>query len=288
MQSDEASDTLQEARRKDAAIRHAKNQQMTSREAKNLDAIEVLGVRITTADSERLLDYIGCSVAGGHKRTILSGNVHALNLSYEQTWLRDYLNHADAVRLDGAGVRLGARLLGHRTPTRITWADFGWELAAYAAENSLRLFFLGSKPGIAEKAARTLQEKYPHLQVVGTHHGYFDKTPGGQESADVLQLINDAHPDIVIVGFGMPLQEAWLSHCREAIQAPVVMTGGAVFDYISGVLQRPSRVFTGFGLEWLGRMLIEPRRLWRRYLIGNPRFLWRILRGEFARWTKGR
>jgi len=116
------------------------------------------------------------------------------------------------------------------------------------------------------------------LRIVGTYHGYFDKTPGSPGNEAVIQAINAVKPNILIVGFGMPLQERWLMENWDRVEASVALTGGAVFDYVSGDLRRPPCWMTSHGLEWLGRLLIEPRRLWQRYLIGNPLFLWRVLK----------
>jgi N-acetylglucosaminyldiphosphoundecaprenol N-acetyl-beta-D-mannosaminyltransferase len=179
---------------------------------------------------------------------------------------------------DGAGVMLGARLLGHHIPERITYADWIWQLAEFAEPRGFTFFFLGARPGVADKAAASLKARYPALRVVGTHHGYFDKTPGSAENEAVIEQINAVKPNILIVGFGMPLQERWLRDNWDHIDANVALTGGAVFDYVSGELQRAPRWMTDNGLEWLGRLLIEPRRLWKRYLIGNPLFIWRVLK----------
>ena len=159
----------------------------------------------------------------------------------------------------------------------MTWADFGWDLAAFAAKQSFRLFFCRAKPAVAELAAEKLKERHPQLNIVGIQHGYFDKTPGSLENQAVIQKINASQPDILIVGFGMPAQERWLKENIDQIEATVIMTGGAVFDYISGTLDRGPRLLTENGFEWLARLLIEPRRLWKRYLLGNPLFLWRVL-----------
>jgi N-acetylglucosaminyldiphosphoundecaprenol N-acetyl-beta-D-mannosaminyltransferase len=188
------------------------------------------------------------------------------------------LNSAEIVFCDGAGVVLGARILGNHIPQRITYADWTWQLAEFAEPRGFTLFFLGARPGVADKAAANLKARYPDLRIVGTHHGYFDKTPGSAENEAVIEQINTVRPNILIVGFGMPLQERWLMENWDRIDANVALTGGAVFDYVSGELQRAPRWMTDNGLEWLGRLLIEPRRLWRRYLIGNPLFLWRVLK----------
>lgn len=246
--------------------------------ADTVERIYMLGTQLSLCNKASLLALIRQAAQKKQSLTILSGNIYSFNLAYEQPWLRAFFNHADIVRLDGAGVRLGARLLGHATPQRMTWADFGWDLAEMAARSRLTMFFLGSKPGIAEKAAAKFREKYPDIKIIGTHHGYFDKALNSEENQAVIQRIADAKPDILVVGFGMPLQERWLSETRERLAAHVILTGGAVFDYISGELHRGPKWMTDHGLEWLARLIIEPHRLWKRYIIGNPLFMWRILK----------
>jgi N-acetylglucosaminyldiphosphoundecaprenol N-acetyl-beta-D-mannosaminyltransferase len=179
---------------------------------------------------------------------------------------------------DGAGVVLAARILGKHLPGRITYADWAWQLASFAERENLSLFFLGARPGVVEKAAARLLAKHPNLKIVGVHHGYFDHDPGTPENEAVLKEINASRPDILLVGFGMPLQERWLMQNWNRVDARIALTGGAVFDYVSGELRRGPRILTDNSFEWLARLLIEPKRLWRRYVIGNPLFLLRVLK----------
>lgn len=209
---------------------------------------------------------------------VLNANVHCLNLAYKDRDLRDLLNGAELVFCDGAGVMLAARILGRRIPERITYADWMWQLSAFAAAEGLSLYFLGAEPGVAGRAADRLKERYPNLKVAGVHHGYFDLTPGSPANASVIRQINTVAPDILVLGFGMPLQERWLMQNWPEVDAHVALTGGAVFDYISGELRRGPKVLTDNGFEWLARLFVEPRRLWRRYIVGNPLFLIRVLR----------
>ncbi len=116
-----------------------------------LPTIKLLGVSFTVYDQAALLTIVQQRSLNRSKTTILSGNIHSFNLAYENKWLRDFFNQADIVRIDGAGVRLGAKLLGYTTPSRMTWADFAWSLAEFCAQNNRTLFFLGAKPGVAEK-----------------------------------------------------------------------------------------------------------------------------------------
>jgi N-acetylglucosaminyldiphosphoundecaprenol N-acetyl-beta-D-mannosaminyltransferase len=241
--------------------------------------IQLLGIPLTLIDKPSLLATIQQVATTRQKKAlILSGNIYSCNLAYETPWLRTFFNRATIVRIDGAGVRLGARLLGYKSPPRMTWADFAWDLAALCEQHQLTLFFLGAKPGIAEKTAIKLQTKHPHLHFVGIQDGYFDKEKNSSENIAIIQQINTAQPDILLVGFGMPLQEQWLSENWDNLNVAVTLTGGAVFDYISGELQRAPKWMTDNGLEWMGRLMIEPKRLWRRYVIGNPLFLWRVLK----------
>jgi N-acetylglucosaminyldiphosphoundecaprenol N-acetyl-beta-D-mannosaminyltransferase len=242
----------------------------------------VLGIQLSMCTEVELLDAIRHSVVIGSKMTVLSGNVHSFNLACQHQWLRSFFNKADIVRLDGVGVRLGAWILGFRTPSRVTWADFAWDLARYAELHGLTLFFLGGRPGVAERASEVLKTRFPDLRIVGTHHGYFDKAPGDPENESLVEQINAVRPDILIVGFGMPTQERWLLENWDRVEANVALTGGAVFDYVSGELRRAPIWMTDHGLEWLGRLLIEPRRLWKRYLVGNPLFLWRVVQQRFG------
>ena len=237
----------------------------------------MLGVGVDPLTVGELHAGIKRLVEGGGRGTVLNVNANCLNLLYTDAALRGFFDRADLVFCDGAGVMLAARLLGRSIPERITYADWAWRLAAFAEAEGLSLFLLGAAPGVAERAARRLLTLHPDLRISGIEHGYFDHRPGSTGNEAVLRKVNAADPDILIVGLGMPMQERWLMENRDAINASVALTGGAVFDYVSGGLRRGPRLLTDNGFEWLARLLVEPRRLWRRYLIGNPLFLLRVL-----------
>ncbi len=240
--------------------------------------INILGTKVDVLTVNELHNYIAEHSKDQRKALILHANVYGLNLAVNLQWLREFYNLADIVFCDGAGVMLAARILGYRIPERITYADWMWQIGEFAADNSITFFFLGGRSGVAEKAKSVMQKRFPKLKIVGTHHGYFDKQLGSQENTYVIKLINQANPDILLVGFGMPLQEWWLMENWGQINARVALTGGAVFDYISGELHRGPKWMTDNGFEWLARLLIEPKRLWKRYILGNPLFLYRVLK----------
>ncbi len=245
--------------------------------------VDVLGVGVDPVTVEGLHKEVGCLIRHGGRGLVLNANAHCLNLCYENPDLRAFLNSADVVFCDGAGVMLAAKLLGQRIPERITYADWAWRLAAFATTQGFSMYLLGARPGVAEEAARRLEARYPELEIAGVHHGFFDHTAGSPENEAVVEEINGARPDILLVGLGMPLQEYWLMKNRRRLQMGVALTGGAVFDYVSGGLRRGPRALTNNGFEWLARLLIEHRRLWRRYLLGNPLFLLRVLRQRLTR-----
>jgi len=246
--------------------------------------IDILGVGVDPLTVAELHAEIARLARCGRLGLVLNVNAHCLNLCYEDRALRNTLNSADAVFCDGAGVMLAARILGGRIPARITYAAWIWQLADFAAAEDFSLYFLGARPGVAQEAARRLRERYPDLRIVGVRHGYFDHSAGSAENREVLEEINSCAPDILLVGLGMPLQEHWLTENRHRLHAAgVALTGGAVFDYASRRVRRGPRLLTESGFEWLARLLREPRRLWRRYLVGNPLFFLRVLRQSISR-----
>ncbi len=252
----------------------------------DVPTVNVLGVRIHAVTVDDLLRLCGDTIDSDQRALVLHVNVHGMNLAYTRPWLVDILNEADLVYCDGEGIVKGAQLLGQHLPGRLTLADWLWTLAEFAAQRGYSLFLLGAREGVAAKAAERLCDRFANLHIAGTHHGYFDKTPGSAENQAVLELIRQRQPDIVIVGFGMPIQEQWLHDNWPHLDTHIAISAGAIFDFASGELKRAPAWMNDHGLEWLGRLLVEPGRLWRRYLVGNPLFLGRVLRRRFGRQRK--
>jgi N-acetylglucosaminyldiphosphoundecaprenol N-acetyl-beta-D-mannosaminyltransferase len=237
---------------------------------------QVLGVNITPMLKDDLTRYLMVSCLGERGKLVLNVNAHALNLAYSLPWFRSTLNASDVVFIDGYGVILAAWLLGYGHLPRITYADWMWDLAGFCVEHDISLYFLGARQGIAEQAAVNLLSQHPDLRILGTHHGYFDHSVHSNENQAVCAEINHLKPDLLFVGFGMPLQEKWLAENLGQLDVAAGLSCGALFDYVSNNLKRAPRFLTDHGLEWLGRLSYEPARLWRRYLLGNPVFLWRV------------
>lgn len=245
------------------------------------DMVSMFGIEVTCYTVESLHQRIQRAVQDNEHIFIGNVNVNALNLLCVNREFNKSLQMADSIFCDGHGVMLAARLLGKNIPEKITYADWLPLLAKFCAKNGLRMYFLGGHPGVASVAAQKLQSREPSLTVCGVHHGYFDMNADSKENLGVIHEINQSSPDIVLVCFGMPRQEIWLNENWDKIKASVALTGGAAFDYISGTLRRPPLWMTRHGLEWLGRLCIEPRRLFHRYVTGHIVFGLRLVREKW-------
>jgi N-acetylglucosaminyldiphosphoundecaprenol N-acetyl-beta-D-mannosaminyltransferase len=209
-------------------------------------------------------------------------NADCMLLANKDKKYRKILNGADLVYADGVGVVYAAKLWGHSLPGRSTAADFMPDFCCTFAERGLRLFFLGAPDGVAEKAAEKLRQQIPNLNIVGTHHGYFSPA----QSGEIISRINATKPDIVVVGFGAPYQEVWIHDNAHLFDTTVLWGVGGLFDFLSGRIKRGPQWLLDHGFEWLCRLLVEPRRLWRRYLLGNTKFVLYVLGRRFQDFFK--
>jgi N-acetylglucosaminyldiphosphoundecaprenol N-acetyl-beta-D-mannosaminyltransferase len=235
----------------------------------------IFDIDIDLAEPDEMLSTISAWAASGATRRVMYVNAHVVNQSRSTPGLAEALRRADLVYCDGYGVRLAARALNLPVPHRMTGADWIWDLAALCELARQPIYLLGSEPPIAREAAARLRRLYPQLDVVGAHHGFFDLDSPHNER--VIEDIN-AHPAaIVLVGMGTPKQELWVDRYAEQLGGAVVWTVGALFDYVSGHMPRAPRWLADNGFEWIFRLAIEPQRMWRRYLLGNPVFLSRVL-----------
>jgi N-acetylglucosaminyldiphosphoundecaprenol N-acetyl-beta-D-mannosaminyltransferase len=246
-----------------------------------MEKVNILGVQVASVRLQDVLDLIRRTVERKQRALITHVNITGALLAYENEWMRQFLNASDLVYCDGMGVKLGAKLLGWDIPERFTLADWIWQLVALAEEEGFSIFLLGNPPGIAEAAAARLRARMPKLNIAGAQHGYFEKSPDHPENLDVLEKINASEADILLVGFGMPIQEKWLQENWDRLEVNVAISVGALFEYVAGDLKRGPRWMTEHYLEWLARMVISPHRYANRYIHDAPLFLYRILHQKF-------
>ncbi len=245
---------------------------------------EILGVEVDGLRAAELVPAVSALVERGHA-TVAYANIHVVNCAQRDAALRSFLASSDLCYCDGNGVRLGAQLLGTDLPERMTGADWIWDLAAAAAERRWRVYWIGGEPGVTERAAAKLTARHPRLEV-GTDHGFHPHT--GPEDDACIARINAFAPHVLLVGMGTPVQERWVAARRGRIDAPVVWCLGATADFVAGEKPRPGPEWMVQNHEWMTRLIAEPRRLWRRYLVGNSVFLLRIGRERVRRRLSGR
>jgi N-acetylglucosaminyldiphosphoundecaprenol N-acetyl-beta-D-mannosaminyltransferase len=216
-----------------------------------------------------VLRKLAVALDSGARQTIFHANAYAVTLAEANPSFANAMAKADVVFCDGFGVYVASRILGAPIPERLTYADITKKLARTCHSSGGSLFLLGAKQGVAAKAARNLEAAVPGLRV-HSHHGYFEKDE--QASREVIETINQSGASVLFVGFGMPLQELWITTHRTQLRPQVVFSVGAALDYAAGSVARGPRWLTQYGFEWLARLAIEPRRLWRRYMLGLPEF----------------
>ena len=238
--------------------------------------VELLGRQITLMTEKAIINTIHSACIENKKLTIACYNVHSFNLSMQLPWFYEFQQSAEIALCDGFGVLKALQYMGIKLPIqyRVSGTDLVPELIEYCDRHNLSVFLLGTKPPYLQEAITNIKTKYPQLQIAG-HHGYFDQT-SFQENQAIVERINQVKPNILIVGLGMPLQEQWILEHRSALNVNVLIPCGAVIDRLAGVVVECPRWLSSVGLEWLHRLMHEPRRLGGRYLLGNPAFIFHI------------
>lgn len=240
--------------------------------------LDIFGVPLATLTAEAALAEAERLLQDPAPRSVVHVNAHTANLAYDDVAYRAVLARAGMVCNDGKGMLLAARLLGTRFPADLNGNYLGPRLLERAADRGWKVFFFGARPGVAARAAERLTARIPRLQICGVRDGYV----APHELEDVLAGIAAAGPDMIFVGLGNPQQEVWLDTNLAATGAPLGVGVGAFFDFQAGEIQRAPGWMNRLGLEWVHRLFKEPKRMWRRYVYGNPRFLYRVMRQRVA------
>lgn len=210
--------------------------------------------------------------------TVVGPNAHLVNIAERDERFAGAMRSADLAVPDGISVVLASRLLGAPVPERVTGGDLMEAMCAEAAKCGLHVFLLGGPTGAATLAACNLGRRYPGLKICGTYcpPPGFEKDPAELER--MRAAISSEAPDLLFVAFGAPKQEIWMSENQPFLPVGVMVAVGAAFERLAGLRRRAPRWMQRAGLEWFFRLMLEPRRLWRRYLIGNCSFALLVLR----------
>lgn len=240
----------------------------------------VLAVRIDAADWWQCLDRIAEWAAGRESRYVCMCNVHSIVTAQREPAFRAVINAADLALPDGAPIAWCLRRRGFPGQRRISGPDLMWRCCARAEQENLSVFLYGCGTETLQRLSRHLAREFPGLKLAGSHAPPF-RPLTAEEDAQVERMIESSGAQIVFVALGCPKQEAWMAAHRGRIRA-VMLGVGAAFEYHAGVVRRAPRWMQAAGMEWLYRLLSEPGRLWRRYLVTNTLFIAYSL-GEFFR-----
>jgi len=236
--------------------------------------LNLFGIPVINTTMSEAVEWIVQNASGEKGKTMAFVNPDCLNITWENADYRDALLAADRVLPDGIGIHLGCRMLGRTLKANVNGTDMFPLLCEAAAREQLPIYLLGARPGIAQAAADNMVNRYPDLKVAGARDGYFKP----DEEGAVVDAINGSGARILLVAFGAPRQELWLRRWRDRLAPPVGMGVGGLFDFYSGRIPRAPVWMREMGLEWVYRLMQEPGRMWRRYVIGNPLFLLRVRR----------
>lgn len=233
--------------------------------------VAVLNVMIDVVTMKEAVNVVKGFILQKKSHLVVTPNAEMIMMANQDKQLADIINHADLVVPDGAGVVWAARYQGDSMPERVAGYDLVQNLLVEATKEKYTIYMLGGAPGIAEKAKQIAQERYPGVQIVGTRNGFFTK----EEEPDIISNIRACQPDILLVALGVPRQEKWLNEYKEQINVPVSIGVGGTFDVMAGAVRRAPIWMQHANLEWLFRLLSEPKRAIR--MLALPRFVMKVV-----------
>ncbi len=242
----------------------------------NLFDIEFMNVTMANA-----VEMVENAIQNNAKRKVFFVNPDCLNKLFTEEKYYDNLKHADWIFPDGIGINIACKII--RSPLRenVNGTDMLPFLCELAETSGFSFYLLGGKPGIAAKMKTNLEKKYPQIIIKGEHDGFFQWN--STDETAIIDQINELRPDILLVAFGVPKQEEWITANAERLNCKVMIGVGGLFDFYSGNIRRAPVWMREVGMEWFYRFMQEPKRMWKRYFLGNPLFIYRVLKWKINR-----
>jgi len=226
--------------------------------------------RLTFAEA---IDAIEGLVLAGCGGTVFTPNVDHIVLAEEDERFRLAYGQTDLSLVDGVPVVWASRLFSSRLPEKVSGSDIMRPLAGRAAARGWRVYLLGAAPGVAQRVKEIFERDYPGINVVGTGSPKIDIGKEVAEQQAIVEEVRATRPDILFLALGAPKQEIWAHRVRQLLKPAVIIGVGATFDFIAGTAKRAPPWVAAAGFEWLYRLAHDPRRLWKRYLVRDPKFL---------------
>jgi N-acetylglucosaminyldiphosphoundecaprenol N-acetyl-beta-D-mannosaminyltransferase len=241
------------------------------------ETVKILGISINNLTMSETVENIISRLRGNRAHggsQICFVNADCANLAHKDAEYREILNQAEMTLADGIGLKLAGKLLARDIKQNVNGTDLFPRLCAALSGTGQGLFLLGAKPGVAEQVRDWIQQHHPAVTVSGCHHGYFSLA----EEPEVIRQIAGSGASLLLVAFGAPRQDKWIHQHLNETGVQAAMGVGGLFDFYSGNISRAPQWLRELGMEWFYRFLQEPRRMWKRYFVGNALFLFRVFK----------
>jgi N-acetylglucosaminyldiphosphoundecaprenol N-acetyl-beta-D-mannosaminyltransferase len=245
--------------------------------------VNIAGAEIDTYSFDEVVDIIiDRALTSSTPEYVVTPNAQHINNLQTDDLFQEIYRHAALSVPDGVPLLWAAKFL--RTPLngRVNGTDLFEKICEMGSKKPLKIFFLGGRPGAAEKAAEILESRYPGLKIAGTYCPPYGFETNALEGQKINQQILEINPQILFVGLGSPKQEKWIYANYQELKVPMSIAIGVSFELVAGMVSRAPEWMQKSGLEWLFRLVVEPKRLWKRYILGNPQFVWSIVKQKFS------
>ncbi len=245
----------------------------------DLEEISIFNMRINALKIAEFLNIIERGIRDRKQIAQFGVNSATINDIVRNEDFRQTINSADLVHIDGMSVVWALRSFGFFIPERVATPDLADGVLALADREKLRVFLFGAREDILIRCRQNIEQKYPGLIIAGCRNGYYNL----EEEKGIFDLINESRPDILFLGMSSPRKELFYDSYRHRLDAGYILGVGGYFDIMAGMIKRAPVWMQNAGLEWLFRLMQEPRRLWKRYLIGIFQFFWLVIQEKFRR-----
>ncbi len=239
--------------------------------------INIFNIRINPLRRSEFLSIIESSIRTGLHTAQFGVNSATINDIVRNEEFRQIINGADLVHIDGMSVVWALRSFGYPVPERVATPDLADDILAMANRGKMSLFLFGARESTLSLCRANIEKRYPDIRIAGSRNGYYEQ----EEEQSIINLINEANPDILLLGMSSPRKELFFESYKHKLKANYILGVGGYFDIIAGLIKRAPRWMQDTGLEWLFRLLQEPRRLWKRYLVGIFQFFWLVTKEKF-------
>jgi N-acetylglucosaminyldiphosphoundecaprenol N-acetyl-beta-D-mannosaminyltransferase len=240
--------------------------------------IKFFNIKVHPLSRSEFLSIIKSNLTDGNKLIQIGVNSASVNELEKNEPFRRAVSNADLVNIDGVSVVLALRFMGYKVPERVATPDLADDILKMAEKEGFSVFLFGARETTVISCKENLQDKFPGLKIVGYRNGYFQ--PG--EEPLIVEHINKSNPDILLIAMPSPTKELFFDNYGQQLKVKYILGVGGYFDIKAGLVRRAPKWVQNIGMEWFYRFIQEPRRMWRRYLLGNTHFFWLVLKEKFS------